>query len=134
MVRHRYGQGTVIYAAGSPERSGIHRDIFANMVGLLASPFTARALAPKSVEMTIFHQSDKQRYIIRLTGFQKELPNIPVHDVRVWVKVGERSVANLLRLPGAGVWPYGLANGWLEFVAPRLETLRMFALDYRREE
>jgi hypothetical protein len=133
VVLHEYGRGTVIYAASALERTHIHRDVFANLVRLLASPFTAHAVAPKSVEMTIFHQAEDQRFIISLVNFQHELPNIPVHDVRVGVRLGERSVARLLLLPGEKAWPYELADGRLEFVAPALETLHMFALDYRRD-
>lgn len=96
------------------------------------APGSVSASAPKAVEMTVFHQAENQRYIISLVNFQHELPNIPVHDIRVRVRVGERSVANLL-LPGERAWPYELADDWLEFVAPLLETLHMFALDYRRD-
>ncbi|MFH1007459.1 MAG: hypothetical protein V1800_08160 [Candidatus Latescibacterota bacterium] len=133
VVLNHYGRGTALYAAASLERAEIHRDSFANLVRFLAGPFSAQASAPKSVEMTIFHQPENRRTLISLVNFQHELPNIPVRDIRVRVSVGQRGVAKLLLLPGERAWPYEFADGWLEFVAPTLETFQMFALDYGRD-
>ena len=80
--------------------------------------------------MTTFQQTDRQRYLISLVNFQKDLPNIPVQGVRVRLRLGERRATRLLLLPEQEDWPYEAIQGGVEFVAPTLETLAMFALEY----
>jgi beta-galactosidase GanA len=130
LVVNRYGAGQAAYCTLALEGADMHRDVFANLVRQIAAPFSVQSNAPKAVEVTTFHQADKQRYIISLVNFQKELPNIPVSGIRVSVRLGTRTARQLLLLPDARPWPCETAEGYVEFTAPTLETLRMFALDY----
>ena len=97
----------------------------------MAGPFSVEADAPKGVEVTTFHQPDRQRYLIGLVNFQKELPNIPVSDIRVRLRLGGRSTKGVYLLPEEKDWPYQVVENQIEFVVPTLETLHMFAVDYR---
>ena len=97
----------------------------------MAGPFTVEADAPKAVEVTTFHQPDRRRYLIGLVNFQKELPNIPVSDIRVRLRLGGRSTKGVYLLPEGKDWPYQVVENQIEFVVPTLETLHMFAVDYR---
>ncbi|MCE5258924.1 MAG: alpha-L-fucosidase [Chloroflexi bacterium] len=130
LVLHTYGKGQACYSAMALEGAEMHRDIIANIVRMLAAPFSVRAEAPKAVEVTTYHQPDNQRYIVSLVNFQKELPNIPVNDIKVAVSLGGHTIKQLLLLPAAQSWPYTVENGYAIFTAPTLETLAMFALDY----
>ena len=97
----------------------------------MAGPFSVEADAPKGVEVTTFHQPDRQRYLIGLVSFQKELPNIPVSDIRVRLRLGGRSIKGVYLLPQEKDWPCQVVEDCLQFAAPTLETLHMFAVDYR---
>jgi hypothetical protein len=130
LVLNRYGSGQAIYCTMAIEGAEMHREVFANLIRLLAEPFSVTAEAPKAVEMTAFHQADKQRYLISLLNFQKVLPNIPVNGVKVRVMLGTKKPHQLLLLPDQQPWPFLAEEGYVEFMAPTLETLIMFALDY----
>lgn len=130
LVVNHCGAGQAIYCTLALEGAEMHREVFANLVRLYASPFSVTADAPKAVEMTTFLQADKQRYLISLVNFQKELPNIPVNGIQVRVNLGSATVRQLLLLPESQPWPFQAADGYVEFTAPTLETLAMFALDY----
>jgi hypothetical protein len=129
-VLNHYGRGEALYAAGALESSDVTREVFANLVRLLAAPFTAEAVAPKPVEMTVRHDVEGSRFLISLVNFQKDLPNIPVDGIRVRFRPGQRQVQGLTLLPDGEPWPYETADGAVEFTAPKLATLRMFALHY----
>jgi hypothetical protein len=72
--------------------------------------------------------SGPSRFIISLINFQHELPNIPVHDVKVSVRLGGRVPGHSLLLPEERDTDYHIADGYLHFSVPRPETLAMFAL------
>ena len=127
---NRFGEGKSIYVTGELEKDDSHRDIFINLIRLLGDRFSFDADAPKSVEVTLFHQEDKQRYIISLINFQKELPNIPVEGIVVRVKLDDKVAKTLMLLPQEQQLDYKLTDGYAEFTVPRLETFAMFALDY----
>ncbi|MFH0797301.1 MAG: beta-galactosidase trimerization domain-containing protein [Candidatus Omnitrophota bacterium] len=142
VVFNKFGKGKVLYAAGEIESSelDIHRDIFSRFLKLLVSSYSLEAEAPKSVEVTTFHQRKKRRYLINLLNFQKELPNIPVAGIKISLKLKSPSIPLLQRgrrgirlvvLPDEKILKYKLTDGYVEFGVPKLNTFMMLALDYR---
>ena len=130
VIFNQFGKGKVIYVTGDLENTDIHSDIFINLIKLLSTPFSFEADAPKSVEITMFHQEDKHRFIINLISFQKELPNIPVDGIKVKIRLGNKHIKRLIRLPEEDKVRFEFKDDELEFTAPRLETFLMLALDY----
>jgi len=130
IVLNHFGQGKAIYAAGDLEAADPHRGIFISLVHLLAGPFAFEADAPKCVEVTLFDQPDRRRYLISLVNFQRELPNIPVQDIRVRVRLNGKRPRHLRVLPAGTELGYELAGEYAQFTVPRVDTLAMVALDY----
>jgi hypothetical protein len=130
VVLNNYGQGRVIYVTTDLESYDIHHETLVSLVRLLAQPFSFEASAPKSVEVTLFHQPEKKRLVVSLINFQKELPNIPVDGAIVRVRFDNRRVRELALLPERKAWPYEINCGYVELMAPKFETFCMFALDY----
>jgi hypothetical protein len=134
IVRNGYGKGMCIYNTGNTEKFkqyDKHGEIFAGIIrSLLKQPLTVESDAPKPVEITVFHQDDKKRYIINMLNFQEELPNIPVQRFRVKVHLGERKIKQLIQLPGENPVPFEIENSFVKFSAPQIETFTMLALDY----
>ena len=91
VVLRRFGQGKVVYVTGDLERADTHRDVFVNLLRLLAGPFSFEADAPKAVEVTAFYQADKGRFLVSLVNFQKELRNIPASGIKVRIRLDGRS-------------------------------------------
>jgi hypothetical protein len=130
LLLHRFGAGRCLYAAGDVESADPHRELFVRLIRLLAGPFSFEVEAPRCVEVTLFHQPDRQRYLIGLVNFQKELPNIPVEGIRVRVRLPHRVPRRLRVLPQGRKQDFAVRGDTVEFQAPRLETLLMLGLDY----
>ena len=132
LVYHRCGKGQVIYAAASLESAEFSRPVFIHLLKHFGLPFSFEVEAPGCVEMTLFHQAEKQRYIISLLNFQKELPNIPVEGIKVSLRLEGKTPQQLRLCPEGQALDYEWKDGQIEFTAPRLETLRVFELSYSR--
>jgi len=133
VVLNRFGRGAAVYVAGELESAEPHRETFLNLLTLLGPKLSYQAKAPKSVELTMFHQQEKRRFIISLVNFQKELPNIPVSGIKVRVRVNGKRVKRLLLLPEEKQWAYEINDDYAEFLLPELETLLMLALEYEEK-
>lgn len=134
IVLNEYGKGRALYVATDLEavKSESHPIIFTNLINLLSSkPFSFEADAPKSVEITLFHQQDKKRYLVNLLNFQTELPNIPIEGIKIRIRLGKKKPERLLELPKESELAYELKKGYVEFITPKLETFLMLALDYK---
>ena len=130
LVHNRFGQGQAIYAAGDLESVEAHREVFIRLIRLLAPPFTLEADAPRAVEITLFHQPERKRYLVNLLNFQKELPNIPVEGIRIRLRLDGKRPTRALLLPDERPLPFAVAGDRLTLTAPRLETFAMLAVDY----
>jgi hypothetical protein len=93
----------------------------------LEDRFTFEADAPSAVELTLFHQPERHRYRLSLVNFQKDLPNIPVADIPVRLRLSGK-VVRVVQLPGDRPVPHTEAEGAVRFTVPRLETLAMVAV------
>lgn len=128
------GAGKSMYAAGRLEsmETTEHRIIFANLIrSLRQRPFHFESDAPKAVELTLFHEPERSRYMINLLNFQSELPNIPVEGIRVSVTLDEgRKPARLLLLPEGAEWAFETDGATVSFTAPRLASFAMMAIEY----
>ena len=133
IVFNKYGKGKVLYVAAELEavKHKPQRLIFVNLIRMLSQkPFFFEADAPESVEVTLFHQKDKRRYLISLLNYQAKLPNIPVEGIKLRIRLDGKEPKKLMRLPEEKELAYENKGDYVEFTVPRLETFLMFALDY----
>lgn len=133
VILNEYGKGKVVYSAVDLEavNQEAHQAIFINLIKLLSQkPFSFQVDAPRSLEVTLFHQKDKKRYLINLLNFQAELPNIPLEGIRLKLKLYKKEPRRLIKLPEEKELAYEVEKNCVEFVAPRLETFLMLVLEY----
>jgi hypothetical protein len=130
VVMNQYGKGRVVYVAGELENSDLYLDTVAGLIRMLSGEFCFEVKAPSSVEVTLFDQQEKNRYLINLVSFQQELPNIPVDGIRVKVKTEGKKVTRLIVLPDEKELSYESMGGWTNFAVPRLENFLMLAMDF----
>ncbi len=83
--------------------------------------------APAAVELTLFHQPERHRYRLSLVNFQKDLPNIPVTEIPVRLRLPGK-VVQIVEFPGDRQVAHSEADGVVRFTVPRLETLAMFGV------
>jgi hypothetical protein len=124
---NRFGQGRAIYCASPLETIESLGGSIARLVRRLEDRLTFEADAPTAVELTLFHQPDRHRYRLSLVNFQKDLPNIPVADIPVRLRLPEK-VVRIAQIPDGRPIDHHEADGVVRFVVPRLDTLAMFAV------
>lgn len=129
LVLNRFSAGQALYAAGDLESMDAHREVFLRLVRLLAGPFSFEVEAPGCVEVTALRQPARGRILLSLVNFQKDLPNLPVHGIRVKLRPGDAKPGRLVLLPEGTEWPFTLEGDAVCFTAPVLETLLMFGLE-----
>ena len=127
VVENRFGRGRTIYCASPIETVAGLADSFVRLLRRLEDRFSFEADAPAAVELTLFRQLDRHRYRLSLTSFQKDLPNIPVLDIPVRLRLPE-PVHRVSHLPGDRPIEHTASDGVVRFSVPRLETLAMVAV------
>ncbi len=129
VVLNRFGKGRAIYTSSLLENIEGLQGAYVRLVRLLGGDFRFEAEAPAVVEMTVFHQPDRHRYLLSLVNFQKDLPNIPIDDIAIRMRPAGEKVRRVVRLPEGTTVKHQERDGVVSFKAPRLETLGMFALE-----
>ena len=99
VVLNRFGAGSCIYCASPLEAVESLSGTIVRLVRRLHDRCHFEADAPSAVELTLFYQPDRHRYRLSLVNFQKDLPNIPVTDIPVRLRLPER-VVQIVELPG----------------------------------
>jgi hypothetical protein len=127
VVLNRFGAGRSIYCASPIETVESLGECLVRLVRRLSGPFRFEADAPAAVEVTMFHQPEKHRYRLSLVNFQKELPNIPITQIPVRLRLPER-VIRVVQIPGDGKIDHTDTGGVVQFTVPRLESLAMFGV------
>ena len=125
ITRHAFGKGEAIYCNTLIEKMENAESALVRLVRMLNKSYRFEVEAPKSVEVTMFRQPDRNRYVMSLLNFQKELPNILVEGIRCRLNVNE-SIKAINELAAAASIPFQGTESGIEFRAPRLETLLQF--------
>jgi len=108
-----------------------HKDAFANMIRSLASrPFSFEADAPAAVEVTVFHQPDRKRYLVNVVNEQALLPPIPVFNIPVRVRMGGKRATRAALLPVESPLPFTVKGDYAEVVVPELAIFAMLLLEH----
>jgi len=131
VVLHRFGQGRVVYCSSVLETAPGLSGTLIKLLRALYDAYRFEADAPASVEVTLFHQPERGRYVLSLVNFQKDLPNIPVDGIRVRLRLGNAQVARVVQLPNGNEIEHQVEEGVVTIAVPLLETLAMFAVDMR---
>ncbi|HEV3122852.1 MAG TPA: alpha-amylase family protein [Isosphaeraceae bacterium] len=129
LVLNTFGAGRAIYSASVLETIPELSTTFLSLVRLLHKDYCVEAKAPECVELTIFHQPDRHRYILCIVNFQSVMPNIPVDGVEVTLRLAGARVRAIRQLPGLEGVEHQERAGTISFTAPRLHTLLMFAIE-----
>jgi hypothetical protein len=133
VLMNRFGQGTVIYSAGVIEswEHDSQRQVLFNLVRLLAQrPFVVRTEAPKSVEVTLFAQEERRRYVLNVLNYQQELPNIPVHGLKIAIRMDGRRPKGAVMLPEGTSLGFRQQGDSVEIELPILQDFSMIGIEW----
>ena len=154
IVCSQHGKGKVAYFAYQPgavyaSSSYLeHKMLMANAVKWAAgerAPLEVKA--PMSVEAIIWHQPDKDRFIVHLLNYVTDMgrvtktpatpenPHIieeilPVYDVKLRVMMGEYKVKAVHTVPDLQKLTYGKTDGHIEITVPKIDLWTMIAIQY----
>jgi hypothetical protein len=129
IVFNAFGKGKAIYCASPIENAEGLFETFVALLRRLNDVYTFEIDAPSCVEATLFHQPDRHRYLLSLVNFQKDLPNLPVDDISVRLRLGNDKMRGVTLLPAGRIVEFKEREEVVSFIAPRLKTLAMFAVD-----
>ncbi len=129
VVYSRFGKGRVIYCSGLLENIPGLSGTFVRLIRRLNDRYTFEADAPECVEVTLFEQPERKRFLLSLVNFQKELPNIPVEGIHVRVRSSDGTIRRVCRIPDGTSLPHDAQGDTVSFTVPRLETLAVLALE-----
>jgi len=129
VVWHRYGKGQAIYCATPLEMEENLREVFVRLIRRLCPDPILEAEAPASVEITLFHQPERQRYRLTLVNVQHDLPNIPVQGIRLRLRLPQ-PVRWVKQLPEGKEIRFRATRDGIAFTVPKLHTLAMFGVAY----
>jgi hypothetical protein len=127
IVVNSYGKGKAIYCASPIETIDALSDTLIRLIRRLYRGFSFECDAPAAVELTLFHQPELHRYRLSLVNFQKDLPNIPIEQIPVQLRLPAK-VHRIVALPTNRRIPHTERDGVVRFTVPRLEALAMFAV------
>ena len=74
-------------SVGAIERKQPPPQLFVNLLQLMGPTWSLESNAPKPVEITLFHQPEERRWLINLVNFQQSLPNLPVRDLYLQLRL-----------------------------------------------
>jgi hypothetical protein len=127
IVFHRFGRGRAVYCATAVEEMDSLRFTFNGLIRRLNERWTMSVEAPSDVEVTLFDQPDRRRFVLTLCHTPAELPAAPVAGIRVLAHPPRR-VSAVEELPSGRRVAFRRDGDKVRFDVPRLDTLSMFAL------
>jgi hypothetical protein len=122
VVFNPLGRGAAIYCASLLEEVETLQETFLALLRRLCAAFVFEVDTHPAVEATLFRQPSRQRYLFSLVQFRKDLPNVPLANIPVALRLPGR-VRRIERIPSGRRLPFRIAGNAVRFVVPRLETL-----------
>ena len=131
---HPFGKGTCVYLA-SPVLS-LQQDAQQVFGEWLFREYCPAAIvldtnAPPCVEVTVNRSTTQDAYLVGLVNYQKELPNVPVRDLTLTLRLpGVVTPRTCTRLSDGKRLDVKSKDGALMLEVPRLETLEMIEVTF----
>ena len=133
LVIHRFGKGQAIWIAAPYESRTdlpVSRLVTALLKRAMQPPYKFEVDTPRAVEMTLFHQPQKKRFLAGLLNMQDQVPLIPVDaTVRVLVPSGSR-VTRVALLPAQQELRFEKQGSYVQFKIPTFTTITMALIEY----
>jgi hypothetical protein len=125
---HTYGKGRAIYLAPPllKQQMDAQQAFGAWLLQEYAPPALVRETnAPPCVEITVLRGAATGTILIGLVNYQKELPNVPVHNIRVRLDWPGKAPVACVAVSTGKALPFTCTQDTLCFEVPFLETLEM---------
>lgn len=132
IVIHSYGQGKVVYVSCELENEESHEPVFVNLIqSLIKNGTVLKSDAPKSVEITVFHQEENKRFIVNFLNYQQQLPNIPISQIDTTFNTGSLNIKSVKQIPNGNEIPFKASEKGIKFMIKDLKNFVMLTMDYK---
>ncbi len=133
IVINSLGKGKTVWVAAPIESrtEAVYARVVSHLIHrILPGPYHFEVDTHRAVEMTLFHQAEKQRLLVSLLNAQPQTPTIPVGaTVRVLLP-GQQKPKRVLHLPDQKEVAFEKAGPYVQFVVPPFKILAMAAVEY----
>lgn len=112
LYENRVGKGLCIYSAGRPDGDEIldNQHLFTAIVDRLVGDYRTKIKAPSCVDYTVYEKENLLN--INLLNHQTVYPPIPIADVEIKLRIGNKTVKQISDITG-GTTKWSLADGVL---------------------
>jgi hypothetical protein len=133
MVINTFGKGKAVWVGVPLELRADKVDARVFRILLrrfLPPPYKFEADADQAVEVTLFHQEDRNRFLVGMLNLQTQAPTIPVAaTIRVQVPQG-RKVRRVSLLPEQASVAFSPSGSYVSFRVPEFKLIRMALVEY----
>lgn len=134
LIRNRFEKGTSIYSTVELETPSfdLHRDVFAEIIRSITGKAPLfQTDAPKQIEIMIYRDEKRKRFIINILNYQETLPPVSAHDISMKIHTGSKRPLKLCSAPdGKEIMYNKVGDHTIEFKIDVVEMFRMFILSY----
>ena len=133
IVINTFGKGKAIWIAAPLESRGdaVNARIFGLLLKrVLQPPYQFEADTDRAVEVTLFHQQDRQRLLVGMLNLQMQVPTIAVAaTIRVQIPAGHRA-RRVSLLPEQKDAIFSAAGPYISFQVPSFKLVCMALVEY----
>ncbi len=127
-----YGKGRCIYLA--PPLLALQQDAQEKFGAWLFEQYApgslvAAANIPPAVELTLLRSTTSPAWLVGLVNYQTELPNIPVHGLRLRLRLPVSRPQACTCISDGKALPFSFEDGILSFEIPQLDTIEMVEIN-----
>lgn len=133
VVEHRYGKGRTIYSTAMLE-IGEHitqRRVFYRMIRRLSPEYSTHIDGYPSLEATRFEYDGGCR--VHVLNYQAELPNIPIFDLKLRVRMDGKQARAVRLLPEGTPLEYAQETETACITLPRIDDYALIEIEYANE-
>lgn len=132
IIKKKYGKGTVVWSAAALETAvqAPHREAFVRLIQTLClSPLVFETNAHPSIELTLFDQPEKSRYLLNLVNLQELLPAIPIWGIDVSLRLDGWDPVRIVRISDGAVLSHHMEAGRVCFRTDLTGLFEMIAIE-----
>ena len=133
LIYREVGRGRALWVSAPIEREErwVHAGVFRHLIDTL-HPGRLRysAEAPAQVEVVVWDQPQDQRFVVHLVNLQERLPVLPIHHLRVTLRLDGRQVRDARLAPGNEPLPCTQKNDQATVEVPDLSLYRILLVSY----
>ncbi len=138
MTEHQYGRGTCFrfYSNLLGIRRHSQQEFGRNFLRTHLPAFvTESENLPNSTEITLLKSTTSASLLLGIVNYQEELPNIPLHDIRMTIRLGKQdNIRKIIRASDGQEVAFRQENGLLSFEIPRLENGEILELQKQEDK